>query len=146
MNNKKKNEAIDKLLCYMKQYTEKEGCTIKNAWFDFEKNKPEDVLYGNCNQENNSQAYKEILEICKINPNEFEEILNYCRANEYICCHHFNHVEITEKGSARATSVMNRKFTLPTWVSKILETVVAPSIVAIISSIITTIIMRKMGG
>lgn len=146
MNNKKRDMCIDKILCYMKQYAENKGCTIKCVWFDFQKNKPEDVLYNKGKQENNSEEYNALLKKCHINANEFEEILNYCRTNEYINCHHFNNVQLTEKGYARATSVMNRKFTLPTWICKILETIVAPSIVAIISSIITTIIMRKMGG
>lgn len=146
MNNKQRDKCVDKILCYMKQDAENKGCTIKCIWFDFQQNKPEDVLYNNGKQKNNSEDYKNLLKLCKVKPNELEELLNYCRTNEYISCHHFNNVQLTEKGSARATSVMNKKFTLPTWLCKILETIVAPSIVAIISSIITTIIMRKMGN
>lgn len=144
--NKKRDNAVDKILCYMKQSAEMKGCSIKQIWFDFEKLKPEDTFYNNCIPENNSDEYKTILNLCKINPTELEEILKYCKTNEYILCHNFAHVQLTEKGSARATCVMNKKFALPTWLCKILETIVAPSIVAIISSVITTIIMRKIVG
>lgn len=146
MKPKKRDKVIDRLVCYMKKYAEDNGIPIKCAWFDFEKLKPEDALYNDCKQENNSKEYKTLLKLCRIKPNELEEILKYCKTNEYISGRGFSDVQLTEKGSARATSVMNRKFTLPVWLCKILETIVAPSIVAIISSIITTIIMRKMGN
>jgi len=145
MNRKQRDENIDKILCYMKEHAENKGCSIKGVFFDFEKNKPADVLYNNCKQEQNSEHYKDILNLCKISPNDLEAILNYCKTNAYISGY-FSNMQLTEKGYARATSVANRKFTLPTWICKILETIVAPSIVAIISSVVTTIIMRKLGG
>lgn len=127
MNNKKREKIIDKLLCYMKQYAENKGLTIKCIWFDFEPNKAEDVLYNDCRQENNSDEYFDILKLCNITPEELKEILNYCHTNDYvICCQNFKQVQLSEKGSARATSVMNKKFTLPTWFSKFIEIVVAP--------------------
>lgn len=146
MNSKKRDKVIDVLVCYMKKYAEDKGVPIKSVWFDFEQLKPEDVLYNDCKQENNSEEYKALLKLCHIKPNELEEVLKYCKTNEYISGRGFNNLQLTEKGSARATSVMNRVFKLPSWLCKILETIVAPSIVAIISSVITTIIMRKMGG
>ena len=114
--------------------------------FDFEKLKPEDALYNDCTPESNSNEYKDIIKSCKITPNEFEEVLNYCVTNQYISCHNFKHVLLTDLGYARARSIECRTFKLPMWLCKILETIVAPSIVAIISSVITTIIMRKMGN
>lgn len=146
MNNNKRDKCIDKLLCYMKQYAENKGCSINCIWFDFEQNKPEDVLYNNGQQKNNSKDYNNLIKLCKVKPSELEELMNYCKTNEYISCHSFKDVRLTEKGAARATSVMNKKFALPIWLCKILETIVAPSIVAIISAIITTIIMQKMGN
>ena len=130
----------------MKQYAEDKGISIKSVWFDFEKLKPEDALYNDCTPENNSEEYKAIIKLCKITPAELEEVLNYCVTNQYISCHNYKHVLLTDLGYARARSIECRKFKLPTWFCKILETIVAPSIVAVISSIITTIIMRKMGN
>ena len=136
MNNKR-DKCIDKLLCYMKQEAENKGCSINCIWFDFEQNKPEDVLYNNCIPQNNSEEYKTILKICKVTPTELEEVLNYCITNQYISCHNFKHIQLTDMGYARARSVECRTFKLPNWLCKVLETIVAPSIVAIISSIIS---------
>lgn len=55
--NKKRDNAVDKILCYMKQSAEMKGCSIKQIWFDFEKLKPEDTFYNNCIPENNSDEY-----------------------------------------------------------------------------------------
>ena len=146
MKQKKRDKIIDTLVCYMKKYAEDKGIPIKSVWFDFESLKPEDALYNSGTQENNSDEYKYIIKLCKITSSELEEVLNYCVTNKYISCHNFNHVQLTDLGYARARSIECKKFTLPIWLSKFLETIVAPSIVAVISSIITTIIMRKFGG
>lgn len=129
---KKIETLANKLLCNIKIEMEKVGGDKKNFFLNY--------------YENDKPFFDQFIKSNRISKEKIEEVLKYCNANDLLKAVSLYAIKITDKGLAKAETLQEQKKHLPSWFICILEKILAPSIVAIVSSVITTIIMRKIGG
>lgn len=129
---KKIEKLANKLLCNIKIEMEKVGGDKKSFSLNY--------------YENDKPFFDQFIKSNRISKEKIEEVLKYCNANDLLRAVSLYAIKITDKGLAKVETLQEQKKHLPSWFICILEKILAPSIVAIISSVITTIIMRKIGG
>lgn len=112
-----KEEATDKLLCFMKDKLESEGCLIKNMWFNFNPSYIQKFFNAEDEIIQEGEDLKEFKENYDISDDNFKKLANICFTHEYIKHYGLDSglkaVLLTEKGFARANSAEKEKNFMP---------------------------------
>lgn len=112
-----KEEAIDKLLCFMKDKLESEGCLLNNMWFNFSPLYTQEFFNAEDDVIPEGEDLTEFKENYDISDDNFRKLANVCFTHEYIkhrgSDSELKAVLLTERGFARANSVEKEKDFMP---------------------------------